>query len=82
MPPQHEKTAREINEVLLGLSVVDRAAALACSLVCGAEPESEFAILTLIEAALMLAKFLPPSERTRIAWHLSECIEELRARWN
>ena len=80
--PQHEKTAREINEVLLGLSVVDRAAALACSLVCGAEPESEFAILTLIEAALMLTKFMSPSEQTSIVWRLNECAEELKARWH
>jgi hypothetical protein len=45
------------------------------------EPQSAFAILTLVEVAAILSKHLPEGERASIVWHLNECAEELKARW-
>ena len=86
--PQHERediarqdAARAINDVLLGLPLLDRLSALCCSLIVR-EPQSAFALLTLIEVALQLAKHLPAAEQTQIVWRLNECAEELKARWH
>jgi hypothetical protein len=50
---------------LRDLPLLDRISALACSLVFE-EPQSAFALLTLIEVAAMLAKHLPEGERASI----------------
>jgi hypothetical protein len=77
----HERTDRQIHDMLLNLPLQERIVSLCVSLI-HEEPQGPFALMTMIKVAQMLAKHLPQAERTSIIWHLNECAEELRARWN
>jgi hypothetical protein len=87
--PHEEDAAREaredaalaINNVLLGLPLLDRISALACSLIAH-EPRAPFAILTLVEVAKWLTKKLPESEHASTVWHLNAAAAELEASWH
>jgi hypothetical protein len=66
--------------VLAALPLLDRIAALCCSLL-HEEPKAAEGICVLVEVAAILTRQLPEAERTRVAWHLGEVIERLRVRW-
>jgi hypothetical protein len=77
MPPHDAH--RIIQDTLAGLPLRYRLAHLATSTVV---ENGERSVAYLIEVALIMAKHLPENERTSIVWHLNECAEELKARWN
>ncbi len=81
---QHDdKSAiQKTNEILRDLPLLDRVAALLCSLI-HEEPRAPEAIIVALEALMILTRNLPPSQQTAVAWHLQSAIEELRTtRWN
>jgi hypothetical protein len=71
----------KIDAALRELPALDRASALVVSLIQD-EPCVPAAVLTLVSVAARMARYLPPSQRARITWHLLECAEALDAQWN
>jgi hypothetical protein len=80
MTPQEAQAARDLNEVLCGLSLADRTAALACSII-ESDSRAVAAVCGLISYAVVMGKFLTPAQRAAIVWHLREQTSELEATW-
>jgi hypothetical protein len=80
MTPQEAKAARDLNEVLCGLSLRDRTAALACSII-ESDPRAVDAVCSLISFAVVMGKFLTPAQRAAIVWYLRYKTSELEATW-
>jgi hypothetical protein len=73
--------AREINDALREMPLLDRISALCVSLL-HEEPRAPEAIMVLVEVSRVLTKNLPPNQQTAVRWHLQNVIEELKATWN
>ena len=81
MPPPHEaETARALHDVLCGLPLHDRLAALVVSIV-ESDPGAVAAVENLVSVAVIMARHMSPAQRTAIVWHLREKTSELEAIW-
>jgi hypothetical protein len=76
---QHDD-ARVLHDVLAGLPLHDRLAALVCSIIAD-DPRALQSVANVISVAGVMAKHLPSAERAAIVWHLLETAEEVDARW-
>ena len=70
------------HEALRELPADELASALIVALI-GNEKDLAVTVLTLIEVARRMSKFLPEANiRTAVSWHLAEAAAELGVRWN
>jgi hypothetical protein len=78
--PQPTDDAHALHDVLVGLPLHDRLAALVCSIIED-DPRATSAVASIISVAAIMAKHLSPTERVAIVWHLLATAEEIEARW-
>jgi len=69
-----------LHDVLAGLPLHDRLAALVCSIIAD-DPRAPQAVANIISVVAMMAKHLPPAERAAIVWHVLDTFEGIDARW-